>query len=84
MLIDVALDSESMTLREFASARLTAYHEDTLYQAAVLASSVRCGDFTDADLMELAVDITYAAQASHVIGSLLRRVGSEAPREDPA
>ncbi|MDB5041099.1 MAG: hypothetical protein JWN27_1825 [Candidatus Eremiobacteraeota bacterium] len=83
MLIEVALDSESAELRDFAGARLRAYREDALYQAAVLASSVRCGHFTEDDLMQLAVDITYAAQASHVIGSLLRRVRGEAPQRGP-
>jgi hypothetical protein len=84
ILVEVALDSESMPLRDFASARLTAYRDDAVYQAAALASSVCCEHFTETDLMQLAVDITYAAQASHVIGSLLRRVGGEASRQDPA
>jgi hypothetical protein len=84
MLIEVALISESTPLRDFASARLTAYRDDAVYQAAVLASNIRPVDFTEADLMQLTVDVTYAAQASHVVGSLLRRVGGEAPRQDPA
>jgi hypothetical protein len=83
MLVEVALDSESLSLRDFASARLTAYREDALYQAAVLASSVRCAQFTEDDLLELAVEITYAAQATHVIRSLLQRVRGEAPQRDP-
>jgi hypothetical protein len=83
MLIDVALDSDSLPLRDFASARLSAYRDDALYQAAVVASSVRCAHFTEADLMELAVDITYAAQVSHVVGWLLERVRGEAPPREP-
>jgi hypothetical protein len=82
MLIEVALETESVPLRDFASARLTAYHEDILYQAALLASSVPCQQFTQADLMLLAADMAYAAQASRVVGSLLERVRSETLRRD--
>jgi len=84
ILLEVALGSESVPLRDFASAQLTAYREEALYQAALQASNVCCEHFVEATLVQLASDMMYAAQTSRVAASLLERMRREKARPDSA